>query len=155
MRKHVIAYTDGSCLGNPGNGGWGVVLQYKEHYKEFFGGFSHTTNNRMEIYAVIEALSVLKEESLVDVYTDSMYVCNAIEQRWLERWYSNGWKTSNKKFVKNRDLWELLHKYTCKHEVSFYWVKAHSGNELNERCDILAKQGAMFDNTREDTGYKE
>ena len=140
--KTVTLYTDGSCLGNPGPGGWGSVLRFGDHARELSGGFSHTTNNRMEILAAIEGLAVLKERCRVDLYTDSQYVRNAVEKHWLDGWKRNGWKTAAKKPVKNRDLWERLDSLLSRHAVRFHWVKGHAGNPDNERCDELARAEA-------------
>lgn len=153
MKDYVIIYTDGACIGNPGKGGYGFILRYKGHYKEGFGGFSETTNNRMELLAVIHSLEALKRKSDVMLYTDSQYIRNAIEEGWLEKWQRTHWKTSNKKDVKNRDLWEILIPLLEVHNVRFTWVKAHNGNEDNERCDVLAKQGAMLEEQEIDTGF--
>lgn len=140
--KHVTIHTDGSCLGNPGPGGWGCVLRFGEHVRELSGGYSHTTNNRMELAAAIFALETLKEACRVDLFTDSQYLRNAVAQRWLDTWKGNGWKTAAKKPVKNRDLWERLDRQLQTHQVSFHWVKGHAGHNDNERCDILAKTQA-------------
>ncbi|MDR2726470.1 MAG: ribonuclease HI [Deltaproteobacteria bacterium] len=140
--KHVTIHTDGSCLGNPGPGGWGCVLRFGEHVRELSGGYSHTTNNRMELAAAIFALETLKEACRVDLFTDSQYLRNAVAQRWLDTWKGNGWKTAAKKPVKNRDLWERLDRQLQTHQVPFHWVKGHAGHNDNERCDILAKTQA-------------
>lgn len=137
--KHVTVYTDGACSGNPGPGGWGAILMYKDKRRELSGFDPHTTNNRMEISAVIGALEALKEPCLVDIYTDSAYVCNAFNQHWLNNWQRNGWKTSAKKDVENRDLWEALLKLTKLHDFSFHKVKGHANNADNNRCDELAR----------------
>ena len=143
--KKVDLYADGSCSGNPGPGGWGCILIYKDITKEFSGGCSQTTNNRMEITGIIEGLKKLKEPCEVQIYTDSAYVYNAIENRWISKWISNGWKTSAKKDVENIDLWKELLELLNKHEVSFHKVKGHSDNMLNNRCDKLAtEQTAKF-----------
>ena len=138
-RKKVTIYTDGACSGNPGPGGWGVVLMYRQNRKELNGGESYTTNNRMEITAVIKGLEALREPCDVDVYTDSAYVCNAFQNQWLDRWLINGWKTSQKKDVENRDLWEQLLNLTHTHNMSIHKVKGHADNEFNNRCDELAR----------------
>ena len=143
--KSVILYTDGSCSGNPGAGGWGSILIYKSFEKEISGGTGLTTNNRMEITAVIEGLKLLKEPCAVDVYTDSAYVCNTIEMHWIDRWLKNGWKTSSGKAVENIDLWTKLLDLLKIHEVSFHKVKGHADNVYNNRCDKLATaQTAIF-----------
>jgi len=138
--KRVIAFTDGACSGNPGPGGWGVVLRSGEHEREIFGGEAETTNNRMELTAAIQALQALREACEVELTTDSTYVKDGITQ-WLHKWKSNGWKTASKKPVKNRDLWELLEAQTARHAVDWQWVKGHSGHPDNERADALANLG--------------
>lgn len=144
IMKHVDLFTDGSCSGNPGPGGWGCVLIYKSITKEFSGGCKQTTNNRMEITAVIEGLKQLKEPCQVDVYTDSAYVFNAIAKKWLDKWKTNGWKTSTKKEVENIDLWYDLIKLLEIHTVTFNKVKGHSDNSMNNRCDKLATEQTAF-----------
>lgn len=136
--KHVDIYTDGACRGNPGRGGWGAILVYGSVEKELCGGEPMTTNNRMELSAVIAALSALKEPCEVTLTTDSQYVVNAIEKGWLESWRKNNWKKSDKGQVLNVDLWQELISLLEKHEVNFVWVKGHNGHPYNERCDILA-----------------
>ena len=138
--KSVTLYTDGACKGNPGAGGWGVVLEYGEHRKELFGGDVGTTNNRMELMAAIAGLSALKSRCVVDLYTDSVYVKDGIT-KWLSNWKSNGWRTAAKKPVANQDLWEQLDQAVSDHHVNWYWVKGHSGDPGNERADELANQG--------------
>ena len=138
--KRVILYTDGACKGNPGTGGWGVVLEYGEHRKELFGGDVGTTNNRMELIAAIAGLSALKSQCVVDLYTDSVYVKDGIT-KWLSNWKSNGWRTASKKPVANQDLWEQLDQAVSDHQVNWHWVKGHSGDPGNERADELANQG--------------
>lgn len=143
--KEVILYTDGSCSGNPGPGGWGCILIYNEYKKELSGGCAQTTNNRMEITGVIEGLRQLKEPCIVNVYTDSAYVYNAVEKQWLDKWVRNGWKTSSKSDVENIDLWKSLLTLLNTHKVSFHKVKGHADNDLNNRCDKLAtEQTAKF-----------
>ena len=142
MLKHVHIYTDGACRGNPGKGGWGAILVYEGKEKELFGGESETTNNRMELTAVIAALSALKEPCEVTLTTDSQYVVNAIEKGWLDAWQKNKWRKSDKKEVLNIDLWRALLILLEKHEVSFVWVKGHDGHPYNERCDKLATEFA-------------
>lgn len=137
--KEVVIYTDGACSGNPGPGGWGAILMYNESSKEISGASKNTTNNIMEITAVLEALKLLKEECKVKVYSDSAYVVNAFKQGWINNWQKNNWKTSGKDPVKNRELWEELYELTTKHEVEFIKVKGHSDNEFNNRCDELAR----------------
>lgn len=136
--KKITIYTDGACSGNPGPGGWGAVLIYEENKKEISGANPDTTNNIMEITAVLEALKMLKEECQVEVYSDSAYVVNAFNQGWIYNWKKNNWKTASKEPVKNKELWEELYSLTKKHKVTFIKVKGHSDNELNNRCDFLA-----------------
>ena len=138
---HVIIYTDGSCKGNPGPGGWGAWLSSGEHSKDLFGGEALTTNNRMELMAVIEALTALKGPSEVDLYTDSQYVRQGITT-WIHNWKRRGWVTTDKKPVKNADLWRALDEATKRHTVEWHWVKGHAGDVGNERADALANQGA-------------
>lgn len=133
--KSVEIFTDGACSGNPGAGGYGAILKYKGVTKEISGGESNTTNNRMELLAVIEALSLLKEPCEVTLTTDSQYIVNAIEKGWLTSWVLNGWKKGK---VKNIDLWQRLLPLLEKHKVQFIWVKGHNGHPENERCDQLA-----------------
>lgn len=137
--KQVTIYTDGACSGNPGPGGWGCVLMYGQHKKEMSGGEPQTTNNRMEIQAALSALSILKEPCLVDIYTDSAYLCNAVEKKWLANWQRNGWKTASKSPVENQDLWQSLLSLMNRHAVTFHKVKGHADNEYNNRCDALAR----------------
>ena len=134
---HVIIHTDGACSGNPGPGGWGAILSYGEHEKELKGGEPHTTNNRMELMAAISALEALKRPSTVEMHTDSQYVQQGISQ-WITKWKRNGWKTADKKPVKNVDLWQRLDAAMQQHNVKWHWVKGHAGHELNERADRLA-----------------
>ncbi|AOY00341.1 ribonuclease HI [Jeongeupia sp. USM3] len=136
----VTIYTDGACKGNPGPGGWGALLQYGGQEKELFGGERDTTNNRMELTAVIEALAVLKRPCEVALWTDSQYVKNGIET-WIHNWKKNGWKTADKKPVKNADLWQKLDAEVARHAVGWHWVKGHAGHEFNERADQLANRG--------------
>lgn len=134
-----MLYTDGACSFNPGPGGWGCVLIYKKTKKELSGGENETTNNRMELMAVIQGLCALKEKCNVDVFTDSAYIYNAFAQNWLTAWQLHNWKTAAKKPVANRELWEKLLELTTFHKVIFHKVKGHSDNELNNRCDELAR----------------
>ncbi|NLA77054.1 MAG: ribonuclease HI [Clostridiales bacterium] len=134
----VYIFTDGACSGNPGPGGWGAVLRCRGVDKELSGGEKMTTNNRMELTAVIEGLRALNKRCKVTVTTDSKYVCNAITKRWVYSWRSNGWKKSDKKPALNVDLWEKLLAQLERHEVSFEWIKGHNGHPENERCDALA-----------------
>ena len=140
MTKTVIIYTDGACKGNPGRGGWGAWLRYDNTEKELFGGEAHTTNNRMELMAAIQALEVLKRPCIIELYTDSVYVKDGIN-KWLVNWKKRGWKTANKKAVKNEDLWRRLDRIQEKHEITWKWVKGHSGDKGNERADALANKG--------------
>jgi ribonuclease HI len=140
MTKHVELFTDGACKGNPGPGGWGVVLRYGEHEKHLYGGEGNTTNNRMELQAVIKGLQQLKRESRVAVTTDSQYVKNGITQ-WIHNWKKNGWKTAARKAVKNADLWQALDAEVKKHQVDWHWVKGHAGHPGNELADQLANKG--------------
>lgn len=137
--EEVIIYTDGACSGNPGPGGWGSILMYKENKKEISGGKSNTTNNVMELTAVIEGLKLLKFPCKVKLYSDSAYVVNAFNQKWIYGWLKNGWKNSNKEPVKNKELWQQLYELTKIHEVEFIKVKGHADNKYNNRCDELAR----------------
>ncbi len=136
--KHVDIFTDGACSGNPGPGGWGAILRYGEHEKEICGGDKETTNNRMELTAVIEALKLLKEPCEITIYTDSTYVCKAFLDGWIWNWIKKGWKKSDNSPVLNAELWKELLKELQKHEYKFIWVKGHDGHPENERCDALA-----------------
>lgn len=140
MSERVELFTDGACKGNPGPGGWGAVLRFGDHEKELFGGEAATTNNRMELTAVIEGLRALSRRCAVDITTDSQYVKNGITQ-WIHNWKRNGWRTAAKKPVKNDDLWRLLDEAVGKHDVQWHWVKGHSGHTENERADALANRG--------------
>ncbi len=140
--EKVVIYTDGACKGNPGPGGWGALLRYKNRQKELFGGEKQTTNNRMELMAAIEALSTLTRPCDVDLYTDSQYVKNGIQQ-WMDNWKKKGWKTSAKKPVKNQDLWKKLDEQVQKHSINWHWVKGHAGDEGNEKADELANKGVV------------
>lgn len=151
--KKIVIYSDGSCLGNPGPGGWAALLRCGEHTKEFSGGFTRTTNNRMEILAAVMGLEVLREPCSVDLYTDSRYVRDAVEKRWLYSWQRNGWKTADKKPVKNRDLWERLAPLLAQHKVRLHWVAGHSGQMENERVDALARTAASQSCLPADSGY--
>lgn len=135
---HVIIHTDGACSGNPGPGGWGAILSFGTHEKELRGGEAHTTNNRMELMAAISALEALKKPCRVDLHTDSQYVQNGISG-WIKKWKTNGWRTADKKPVKNADLWQRLDAALGAHEIKWHWVKGHAGHELNERADVLAR----------------
>ncbi|MEL6117079.1 ribonuclease HI [Photobacterium sp. SP02] len=153
MTKQVEIFTDGSCLGNPGPGGYGTILRYKGHVKELNDGFFMTTNNRMELLAAIVGLASLKESCEVDLTTDSQYVRQGITQ-WIHNWKKRGWKTADKKPVKNADLWQQLEQETQRHQVRWHWVKGHAGHPENERCDELARQAAESP-SKDDTGYQE
>ena len=137
--EKVTIYTDGACSGNPGPGGWGTILMYKDIKKEISGGNKNTTNNVMELTAVIEGLKMLKFPCDVKIYSDSAYVVNAFTQKWIYGWLKNGWKTSNKEDVKNKELWQELYEFTKIHNIEFIKVKGHSDNEYNNRCDELAR----------------
>ena len=136
--KEVIIYTDGACSGNPGPGGWGAILMYRDKQLELSGYEDHTTNNRMELLAPIEALSRLKEPCAVKIYSDSAYLVNAFRQRWLANWQKNNWLKSNKKPVENQDLWKRLLEYADIHQIQWIKVKGHADNAYNNRCDALA-----------------
>ncbi len=136
--KHIDIFTDGACSGNPGPGGWGAILKYNGIEKELSGSQKETTNNRMELTAVIKALEALKEQCEVTVYTDSKYVCDAIIKKWVYSWKKNGWKKADKKPALNVDLWEEMLALLDKHIVDFVWLKGHAGHPENERCDKLA-----------------
>jgi ribonuclease HI len=138
---HVDAFTDGACKGNPGPGGWGVLLRYGKVERELFGGEAMTTNNRMELTAVIQALTTLTRRCDVTVHTDSQYVMNGITQ-WMNAWKARGWKTADKQPVKNIDLWQLLDAAVARHSVQWRWVRGHAGHPENERADALANLGA-------------
>ena len=137
--EKVIIYTDGACSGNPGPGGWGAILMYKGNAKEISGGNPETTNNIMEITAVIEGLKMLKYKCEVEVYSDSAYVVNAFNNHWIQGWIKKNWVNSSKEPVKNKELWQELYNLTKQHEVKFIKVKGHSDNQYNNRCDELAR----------------
>ena len=136
--KTVTIYTDGACSGNPGPGGWGAILRYKETEKELSGGAADTTNNRMELTAVIEALALLKEPCVVELYSDSKYVIDGLSKGWAKGWQKRGWIKSDKKPALNPDLWERLLALTDRHEMHYHWIKGHAENEKNNRCDQMA-----------------
>ena len=138
--KTVNIYTDGACRGNPGNGGWGVLIEYQDVSKEYFGGEKNTTNNKMELKAAIEGLKALNESCIVNLTTDSKYVMDGITE-WIKNWKKNNWKNAAKKDVKNKDLWIELDHLVTKHEIKWNWVKGHSGHEKNEIADALANKG--------------
>jgi ribonuclease HI len=151
--RHVIIYTDGACIGNPGPGGYGVILIYQGHRRELSGGYSKTTNNRMEIVAAIMGLEALKEKCRVTLYSDSEYLVNAMSQGWARRWRANGWKRNKREKALNTDLWERLLRLCEYHEVHFDWVKGHAGSQENIRCDELAMQAAQQPDLPADEGY--
>ena len=142
MNPPVILHTDGSCLNNPGPGGWAAILQWNGNEKELFGAVKDTTNNRMELQAAIEGLNALSRPMTVELHTDSKYVMDGVTA-WMQKWRLNGWKTATKKPVANQDLWQQLDASLTRHNVNWHWVKGHSGDPLNERCDDLARAAAM------------
>jgi ribonuclease HI len=152
--NHITVHTDGACVGNPGPGGYGVVINNGSHKKELSGGFKHTTNNRMEIMAAIIALETLTGQSQVTVFSDSQYLVKAMSQGWVKRWQKHGWKRNKREMALNPDLWGRLLKACDSHEVKFKWVRGHSDNPENERCDQLANKAAMLSNLPADTGYE-
>lgn len=137
--KHVSIYTDGACRGNPGPGGWGALLRYGHHEKILSGAETHTTNNRMELTAAIQALMALKEPCKIELHTDSQYLQKGITE-WLPGWKKRGWKKADKKLVKNADLWQALDHEVSRHKITWHWVKGHSGHPENERVDSIANQ---------------
>jgi ribonuclease HI len=151
--RNVEIYTDGACLGNPGPGGYGVVLLFGEHRRELSGGFRLTTNNRMELLAVIKGLEALKEVCQVTLYSDSKYVVDAVTQGWARRWQANGWMRNKRERAINPDLWETLLPLCQQHRVDFRWVKGHAGVPENERCDRLAVAAAQQPDLPADHGY--
>ncbi|MBG93381.1 MAG: ribonuclease HI [Chloroflexi bacterium] len=151
----VTIYTDGSCLGNPGPGGIGIVLISDSKQKEISEGYRLTTNNRMELLAVIRALETLNTRSRVNLYTDSSYVVNALTKGWLRKWQQNNWQLSNKKPAKNIDLWKILLDLNDLHDVTYHWIKGHAGDRNNERCDELAREAAYAESHwNEDSEFK-
>ncbi len=140
--QRVTIHTDGACSGNPGPGGWGAILTFGDHEKELMGGEAHTTNNRMELTAAIMALEALKRPCTVDLFTDSEYLRNGILS-WIHNWKRNGWRTADKKPVKNVELWQRLDAALAAHKVQWHWVKGHAGHALNERADELARDGLI------------
>ena len=136
--KTVTLYTDGACSGNPGPGGWGCILEYNGVQKELSGGEMETTNNRMELTAVIRGLQALKESCIVELYSDSKYVIDALQKGWAESWRQKGWRKADKKPALNPDLWEILLDLTARHTLHYHWVKGHADNPMNNRCDELA-----------------
>jgi len=153
--SEVLLFTDGASLGNPGPGGWAAILRWGEHEKELSAGFLCTTNNRMELMAVIEGLQALTRPCSVQVFTDSRYVHDAIHHGWLKAWQQNGWKTAAKKPVKNQDLWQRLIPLLQSHHVHFVWIRGHAGHRENERCDALAKKAASGTPLPPDPGMEE
>jgi ribonuclease HI len=151
--KQVEIYTDGASLGNPGPGGYGVILRFGPHRKEISGGFQKTTNNRMEILAAIVGLENLKERCQVVIYSDSRYLVDSVTKKWVYRWKANGWKRDKNDQVPNADLWERLLKLIQAHAVQFRWIRGHNGHEENERCDELATSAAGKGSLPADTGY--
>jgi ribonuclease HI len=141
---HVVIHTDGACSGNPGPGGWGAILAFGDRQKELHGGEAHTTNNRMELMGAISALEALKKPCVVDLHTDSQYMRDGI-MKWIKNWKRNGWRTADKKPVKNVDLWKRLDELAAQHDVEWHWVKGHAGHVENERADRLANQGIPVD----------
>ncbi|MEA2012606.1 MAG: ribonuclease HI [Verrucomicrobiota bacterium] len=152
--KKIEIYTDGACSGNPGPGGYGTVLCYNKHRKELSGGFRKTTNNRMEITAVIEGLKLLKEPCKGIIYSDSKYVVNSIEKGWAKRWKKKGWMRNKDEKARNADLWNILLELYEKHKLIFKWVKGHSDNKLNNRCDQLATNATKNKNLSIDNCYE-
>ncbi len=153
-RQEVTIYTDGACLGNPGPGGYGVVLLYNRHRKELSGGFHLTTNNRMELLAAIVGLQALKTPCRVQLYTDSQYLVNAITKGWARRWQANGWRRNKEDKALNPDLWARLLELCARHQVTFHWIRGHAADPENNRCDALAKQAAAGENLPPDEGYE-
>ena len=151
--KEVTIYTDGACSGNPGAGGYGVVLMYGAAKKELSEGYEKTTNNRMELLAVIKGLEALKEPCRVNLYSDSKYVVDAIEKGWVVKWKQNSWMRNKKERASNVDLWEQLLVMLAKHQVKFIWVKGHADNPWNERCDELARMAIQKGDLKEDENY--
>lgn len=143
--QEVFLFTDGACKGNPGTGGWGALLQFGPHSKEFFGGEANTTNNRMELTAVIQGLTALKRPCIVNIYTDSQYVKKGM-QEWIHNWKARGWKTASKQPVKNVELWQALDTEVNKHQVNWHWIKGHAGHAGNEKADELANRGVKLVN---------
>ena len=153
-KKHILIYTDGACTGNPGPGGYGVVLIYGEHRRELSGGYRRTTNNRMELMGPIKGLEALNQSCLVTLYSDSQYVVEGIEKGWAKRWRGNGWMRNKREQAVNPDLWGRLLDLCETHEVEFRWVRGHSGDVENERCDRLAVQAAHQKDLTTDEGYE-
>ena len=154
--KTVHIFADGSCLGNPGPGGWSAILLQPDtgYRKEISGGYRLTTNNRMEIYAVLQAVSALKMPCEVSIYTDSQYVCNAFEKKWIWSWQRKKWLKKNSEPVPNADLWQALIGALAPHRTSFFWIRGHAGHPENERCDQLAREAAAGSSLAADAGYE-
>ena len=150
----IEIHTDGACLGNPGPGGYGIVLRYGDHRRELSGGYRRTTNNRMELIAAIKALQALTRPSQVLLHSDSRYVVDAIEKGWAKKWQANGWRRNKREPALNPDLWQTVLELCAQHQVQFRWVRGHAGNPENERCDHLAVQAAKQPNLPEDVGYR-
>ncbi len=142
--KEIELYTDGACSGNPGPGGWGAILRYKGRERELSGGERETTNNRMELTAAIQGLEALTEPCTVKLYSDSQYLCKAVNEGWLRAWVARGWKKADKSAVLNVDLWQALLALLERHQVEFIWVKGHAQNQYNNRCDALAVEQSNF-----------
>jgi len=153
--KQVVVHTDGGCKGNPGKGGFGVVMVFGKHRREISAGFRRTTNNRMELLAAISALETLTEPCEVELHSDSRYLIDAIVKKWIDGWKRKGWVTADKRPVKNRDLWERLLIASAPHKVDWRWVKGHAGHAENERCDELANQAVTSQHLLVDTGFTE
>ncbi|MBL8722725.1 MAG: ribonuclease HI [Planctomycetes bacterium] len=152
-KQPVVIYSDGACLGNPGPGGYGTVLLAGKHRKELSAGYRHTTNNRMELLGAIVGLEALKRPCRVTLWSDSQYLIHALSKGWLAGWQRKGWRTADKKAVKNQDLWQRLLRAIGEHEIDWQWVRGHSGNVENERCDRLAMAAATGGNLLEDEGF--
>lgn len=152
--KRVSIYSDGSCIGNPGPGGYGVILDYQGRRKEISGGFRKTTNNRMEALAAIIGLQALKEPCSVKVHTDSKYVVDGISKGWAIKWRDNNWRRDRNKLASNWELWKMLLEQVARHDVEFIWIRGHSGHPENERCDDLAQSAARADPAAIDDGYE-
>ena len=154
MLRLIDMYTDGASSGNPGPGGYGVILKYKDHIKELSGGFRKTTNNRMELKAVIEGLKSLKEKCKVNIYSDSKYIVDAIEQEWIYKWKNLGWRRNKKQKLLNPDLWKELFNLLQKHKIKLFWIKGHSAHPENERCDYLAVKASQQPNLQADKYFE-
>lgn len=152
--SEVDLYTDGACSGNPGPGGYGVVLIYGPHTKELSGAYKETTNNRMELMAVIKGLAALRKPCLVNLYSDSKYIVDAMNKGWVKRWQSNNWLRSKDEPAKNIDLWKQILEVAGKHQVRWNWVKGHASNTYNNRCDQLAREAIASQTRQPDPGYK-